>query len=733
MFRGSATNMAVTDVSLPTDPETTGLLWNHSFGTGWNSVPSVPIIAENSLIVMSSTNLYRLDLKSGEIIATGTMAAEPNWGNTPPTYAEGMIFCPLSGGRVQAFDAQTLESLWIYQDPLGGQALTPILYSDGFVYTGFWRGEEKDAAFVAIPAEDGNSSRTDEAKDPAWRYVQKGGFYWTCPVSVGDSVIVGTDDGGTGSTGTGHVCSFRKETGELISSLDVSGDQRSGIAFDEESGRIYFMTKSGWLCSAAADSSTGALSDLKTVRCGEMSSSTPVVYKGRVYFGMGEEITSSGSQGAIAVADAGTLDVIYKKELKGYPQCSLLLTTAYEEQTGYLYFYSTYNASPGGISVLRTTADADGADDAEVYELYDAAGFEQYCAASLICGEDGTIYYKNDSGNILAIGTGGSRENEDAGTDSDDGGTSGSGTGGTDSASGESEDSGTGDASVSSTAGETGNSGSGETGSAATADGEPSSSGENAENRSSTDPEVSAIISAIRELAGQTDPPEDQIIDVYQRYEALSESQKAQVSNYQELCALTDRQGIKNHTDEKTGLSVSGAAWYLRLEVQEISDGDNYQAIRGGIASNDLISMWDVRLVNTLTGEEESPQTPVTLSARLPESEDERTYQIVRISADGRLEYPDCTVGDGAVSWTMDSHSEFALIGGNSGELDTLDEEETGNALAGTADAEASGSEDAGRSYVPWIVLAAAGAAALILLVVFRKCSGKEGRESSGS
>ena len=45
---------------------------------------------------------------------------------TPPVYADGMVFVALSGGTVQAFNAATLESLWIYTDKLGGQPNCPL-------------------------------------------------------------------------------------------------------------------------------------------------------------------------------------------------------------------------------------------------------------------------------------------------------------------------------------------------------------------------------------------------------------------------------------------------------------------------------------------------------------------------------------------------------------------------------------------------------------------------------
>lgn len=100
---------------------------------------------------MSANHIYKLDLNTGDILQTGDMVAATNFGYTPPTYADGMIFAPLADGRVQAFNAETLESLWVYQDMLKGQSLSPITYSDGYIYTGFWNAETKDANYVCIP------------------------------------------------------------------------------------------------------------------------------------------------------------------------------------------------------------------------------------------------------------------------------------------------------------------------------------------------------------------------------------------------------------------------------------------------------------------------------------------------------------------------------------------------------------------------------------------------------
>ena len=402
-FRGSSNNMAITDAKTPRneDIKDVAVKWNKKYST-----PSVQIIVDDALVVMSGTTLYKLDLQTGEEIAKSTMAAAPNFGYTPPTYAAGMIFCPLTNGTVQAFRADDLKPLWIYKDDLKGQSLSPITYSDGYIYTGFWNGEIKDANFVCISIADEDTSSTNEEKQATWKHTQKGGFYWAGSVVVGGAIIVGTDDGDSGYQGDSFLYSFDKETGKVISrhQLSKAGDQRSSIAYDEDSDQIYFTTKGGYLYRADVDTSTGAVSGLKGVDNQAQTTSTPVIYKGKVYYATGSGISTSGSTGNLVVADAKTLEPLYAIEMKGYPQSSVLLSNGYEEATGYIYLYSTYNNRPGGVSVIKLKPDAKTAQEATLTELYDAKGFEEYCITSIICGEDGTLYYKNDSGNVFAIG-----------------------------------------------------------------------------------------------------------------------------------------------------------------------------------------------------------------------------------------------------------------------------------------------------------------------------------------
>ena len=95
------------------------------------------------------------------------------------TYGEedGMLFVALSNGVVQAFDAATLQSLWIYHDPLGGQPNCPLTYYKGYVYTGFWNQEDLDANYVCLSATDEKTDSGSEEKLARWTYTSKGGFY----------------------------------------------------------------------------------------------------------------------------------------------------------------------------------------------------------------------------------------------------------------------------------------------------------------------------------------------------------------------------------------------------------------------------------------------------------------------------------------------------------------------------------------------------------------------------
>ena len=397
-FRNSQYNMAITDTETPVSAATTVAKWAVSTGSSWSDTPSGMIIADNALIFMGQTSITKADLQTGEVLATNKMVSSAGFAIISPTFGDGLIFCPLSGGKIEAFNAKTLESVWVFTDVLGGQNNTPITYHDGYVYTGYWNGEAKDGNFVCVNASTG---------ELVWSKTTLGGHYWSGSAVIGDAVIVGTDDGKTGWTNDSHLYALNRLTGEVISDITLTGmgDQRSTIAYSAEKGRVYFTTKNGYIASAAVNATTGALSDLKSNKISTQATATPVVYGDKVYVGAGGGMQVGATNGNLFAVDANSLEYLYEIPLKGYPQGSIMISTAYLAETGKLYCYCTYNNQPGGMTLIKIDPNATTADGAQLEEIFDAGDHPQYCLISPICGPDGTIYYRNDSGCLFALTT----------------------------------------------------------------------------------------------------------------------------------------------------------------------------------------------------------------------------------------------------------------------------------------------------------------------------------------
>ena len=117
----------------------------------------------------------------------------------------------------------------------------------------------------------------------------------------------------------------------------------------------------------------------------------------------------NGNSG-IAVIDLDSFEIAYTAKTKGYPQTSGLGVV---NKDGYNYVYFSENAENGAIRFVKDKKGVTKVLDPQIEgsteyapSLFTPTGKQaQYAVADLVADEDGTIFFKNDSGYIMAIGS----------------------------------------------------------------------------------------------------------------------------------------------------------------------------------------------------------------------------------------------------------------------------------------------------------------------------------------
>lgn len=420
-FRGNGDNNGVVSVKTPGSRETAALSWATLLGSSYGSkAVSCPILITEDgvdyLIVYSGETLYKVESVTGTVVATGSMHCASSFAINSATYGGGMLFVALKDGTVQAFDAATLESLWLYKDPLGGQPDSPLTYYKGYVYTGFWISETAEASFVCLPATDEDPTSPNEEKLARWSYTSPGGFYWAGAYVCDDYLLVGTDDGDSGYTSpTARLLCIDPATGAVLDTLEgLQGDIRSSIA--RYDGRFYFTSKGGYFYSVAMSGHSFDRASLKAIPLENggsgtpMSTCTPVVYNGRAYIGVsGATQFGTYSGHNITVIDLTSWAIAYTVPTMGYPQTSGLLSTGYDDGSVYVYFFE--NTTPGQLRLLKDKPSqlqaelvTEEAGISAAYSLFTPQdGHGQHCICSPIADQYGTLYFKNDSSHLMAL------------------------------------------------------------------------------------------------------------------------------------------------------------------------------------------------------------------------------------------------------------------------------------------------------------------------------------------
>lgn len=361
--------------------------WKFNLG-GTYSSSGQPLIVNDNIYIAADGKIKIINRTDGTLIQEASLGGNLGFFSFM-AYGEGKLFIPLANGILKAFRADNLEQIWQTEPLSGKQQLCEVTYHDGYVYTGMEVGSgNSTGTFYCVKAEDEDPYSSDEIKPRLWESFDKS-YYWSGGTIVDNAIIFGGD--------LGALESRDRITGTLIDSIQTIGNIRCGTSYDKSTRRIFFTNKDEkkvYSIKVNADGSFDRTS-LMSGKTNGSATTVPVLYNNRLYVSVG----SMTSGGGLDVIDANTMQCIYSAPI-GISQATPLISTGYAnaENRNTIYIYVTTNTANGNIICLK---DFEGNENPIIQYSY-IPSVKQYSTHSLLCDENGTMYYKNDSGNLIA-------------------------------------------------------------------------------------------------------------------------------------------------------------------------------------------------------------------------------------------------------------------------------------------------------------------------------------------
>lgn len=386
-WQGNEQHYAVRETDDPvTDPY---LAWSYAAG---GDIDVTPLIVGNIVYVYDgSGRLSALNKDTGALLWSNTTGSSSSIQSSIPAYGDGKIFVATSGGTVggfvYAFDALTGDLVWSVMPTTASYRgfECPITYHDGRLYVGEGlRGGVATKYYYSLYAENGTT---------AWKYsATTSGWIWGGAVIVGDHMVIPVFEG--------RLVSLDRISGEVTDEVDLKSPEdvsfaradlgmiRSSVTYDngyiystsEQGQKIGYLFKTGF-------SNGQFLNEGWSTPIG-FSTSTPVVYNGKVYVGNGEHGYPYGNLTCINDADGAVIwDYLVDSGVKSSPA----LFVSGDE----VYIYFAVERSPDGSVYC---VDGDGNLVWEYNPPDDNAYILQGVALS-----DGAVYFGTDDNKLYCL------------------------------------------------------------------------------------------------------------------------------------------------------------------------------------------------------------------------------------------------------------------------------------------------------------------------------------------
>ena len=383
-FRGASNNIATTNTNTPKNSKESAQKFTLKLreSDDWSTNVSDPLIVDGYIYIIVGNSLLKVD-KNGKTLSATELSRSIDF-TCRMVYADNKLIIPLSGGVLEAIDASTMQKAW-YTTPipdftpnpsdsattLAHQSVSTLTTDGEYVYFATACADWTTSYYGTVNCvkiADGTSK---------WQHANSdAGYYWGGLVISGNAVIIGDDKG--------EIASFNKTTGAKINDIDVGSPIRSTMVLAENN---LFVTSTDGKLHKIAINASGQLGETSSVIFAASSTGTPAVINDKAYVGGGKADYS----GVIAVINTETMTIERTINTPASVQSAPLINT----KSGYVYF--TANATPGGIYAINNSSD-------NLISIFAPATADQnYCMASVIADDDGTLYYTNDSGKLFAV------------------------------------------------------------------------------------------------------------------------------------------------------------------------------------------------------------------------------------------------------------------------------------------------------------------------------------------
>ena len=378
-FQKDEINIGVTYSPAPI--EDAELAWSaFTYGSEMgNGIDVTPIIAGDMVYIYAANgSIWAFDKTSGDLMWKNETTGG-NLQTSIPAYGDGNIFVAAESGDLFAFNATTGEELWnVHATDRNFQC--PITYFDHKIYVA--EGLEGGVTTKYYYCYDDNGTQL-------WNHStdNTGGFLWCGASVVADYLVYATHEG--------KLISLYKENGTLTDEVDLTSDLsfsrpdlgkvRASVTY--HNGYIYTTSEKGqplgYVFKVGFDNGTFVDDGWGTAN--GFSTSTPVVYDGKVYVGQGEH----GFTGNLTCLNDSTGEIIWSY----FIDAGVKSSPAIAIQNGKPYIYFTGAKTDGALYCLN----ADGTLAWE-YNPPDGGYVLQGAAIS-----DGFVYFGTDAGYIYCL------------------------------------------------------------------------------------------------------------------------------------------------------------------------------------------------------------------------------------------------------------------------------------------------------------------------------------------